>query len=78
MIIDHLKNYYGYRTYIKRELKEELGVRGEDICKIAVISDYYNPIYRHICITCRNKRCVSKQGAQGTHETAYMVAGNIL
>ena len=32
---------------IKRELKEELGVDVEVICKIGVVSDYYNLIYRH-------------------------------
>lgn len=32
---------------IKRELKEELGAEVEVICKIGVVSDYYNLIYRH-------------------------------
>ena len=32
---------------IKRELKEELGVSVEVVCKIGVISDYYNLIHRH-------------------------------
>lgn len=32
---------------IKRELKEELGVDVEIICKIGVVSDYYNLIHRH-------------------------------
>lgn len=32
---------------IKRELKEELGVQVEVICKIGVVSDYYNLIHRH-------------------------------
>ncbi|MCI5920080.1 MAG: NUDIX hydrolase [Roseburia sp.] len=32
---------------IKRELKEELGVQVEVICKIGVVSDYYNRIHRH-------------------------------
>ena len=32
---------------IKRELKEELGVNVEVICKIGVVSDYYNLIHRH-------------------------------
>ena len=31
---------------IKRELKEELGVKVEVICKIGVVSDYYNLIHR--------------------------------
>ena len=32
---------------IKRELKEELGVTVTIICKIGVVSDYYNLIHRH-------------------------------
>lgn len=32
---------------IKRELKEELGVQVDVLCKIGVISDYYNLIHRH-------------------------------
>ena len=34
-------------TAIKRELKEELGVEADVICKIGVVSDYYNLIHRH-------------------------------
>ena len=34
-------------TAIKRELKEELGVLVEIVCKIGVVSDYYNLIHRH-------------------------------
>lgn len=34
-------------TAIKRELKEELGVRVEIICKIGIVSDFYNLIHRH-------------------------------
>ena len=34
-------------TAIKRELREELGVSVEIICKIGVVSDYYNLIHRH-------------------------------
>lgn len=34
-------------TAIKRELKEELGIEVEVVCKIGVISDYYNLIHRH-------------------------------
>lgn len=34
-------------TAIKRELKEELGVRVAIIGKIGVVSDYYNIIHRH-------------------------------
>jgi ADP-ribose pyrophosphatase YjhB (NUDIX family) len=31
----------------KRELKEELGIEVEIVCKIGVVSDYYNLIHRH-------------------------------
>ena len=34
-------------TAVKRELKEELGAEVEVICKIGVVSDYYNLIHRH-------------------------------
>jgi hypothetical protein len=30
-----------------RELKEELGAETEVICKIGVVSDYYNLLHRH-------------------------------
>ncbi len=32
---------------IKRELQEELGAEAEVICRIGVVSDYYNLIHRH-------------------------------
>ena len=32
---------------IKGELKEELGVEVDVVCKIGVVSDYYNLIHRH-------------------------------
>ena len=34
-------------TAIRRELKEELGADVEVLCKIGVVSDYYNLIHRH-------------------------------
>ena len=34
-------------TAIRRELKEELGADAQIICKIGVVSDYYNIIHRH-------------------------------
>lgn len=34
-------------TAIARELKEELGVEVDILCKIGVVSDYYNLIHRH-------------------------------
>lgn len=32
---------------IRRELKEELGIEIDILCKIGVVSDYYNLIHRH-------------------------------
>lgn len=32
---------------VKRELKEELGAEVDVLCKIGVVSDYYNLIHRH-------------------------------
>lgn len=32
---------------IRRELREELGVEVEVVCKIGVVKDYYNLIHRH-------------------------------
>ena len=32
---------------LKRELKEELGAEVDIVCKIGVVSDYYNLIHRH-------------------------------
>jgi 8-oxo-dGTP pyrophosphatase MutT (NUDIX family) len=32
---------------VRRELGEELGARVEVLCKIGVVSDYYNLIHRH-------------------------------
>lgn len=34
-------------TAIGRELREELGADTEVICKIGVVSDYYNAVHRH-------------------------------
>lgn len=34
-------------TAIQRELKEELGVSVDVVCKIGIVSDYYNLIHRH-------------------------------
>lgn len=34
-------------TAIQRELQEELGAKVQVICKIGVVSDYYNLIHRH-------------------------------
>ncbi|MBQ6660198.1 MAG: NUDIX hydrolase [Lachnospiraceae bacterium] len=34
-------------TAIRRELSEELGIEVEIICRIGLVSDYYNVIHRH-------------------------------
>ena len=34
-------------TAIYRELKEELGIEAQILCKIGVVDDYYNLIHRH-------------------------------
>ena len=34
-------------TAIRRELKEELGAEVNVVCKLGVVSDYYNVIHRH-------------------------------
>ncbi|MDX5081609.1 NUDIX hydrolase [Lactobacillus paragasseri] len=34
-------------TALKRELKEELGANVDILCKIGLVSDYYNLIHRH-------------------------------
>ena len=34
-------------TAVQRELKEELGVFVDVVCKIGIVSDYYNLIHRH-------------------------------
>ena len=42
-----VENGEDLETAIKRELKEELGVNVDIVCKIGVVSDYYNLINRH-------------------------------
>lgn len=36
-----------YRDAVLRELREELGAKAQILCKIGVVSDYYNLIHRH-------------------------------
>ena len=36
-----------HREAIRRELREELGAEVDILCKIGVVSDYYNLIHRH-------------------------------
>lgn len=42
-----VENNEDLHTAILRELKEELGATAQIICKIGVVSDYYNLIHRH-------------------------------
>ena len=42
--VEHGENLH---TAILRELKEELGVNAQIVCKIGVVDDYYNLIHRH-------------------------------
>ena len=42
-----VENGEDFLDAIKRELKEELGACVEILCKIGVVSDYYNLIHRH-------------------------------
>lgn len=42
-----VENGEDLHTAIQRELKEELGVEVNVLCKIGVVSDYYNLIHRH-------------------------------
>ena len=69
---------------IKRELKEELGADVEVICKLGIVSDYYNLIgdmYLHGLYVTKNEkeafyifmRCIETM----TDEAAYRVAGPV-
>lgn len=42
-----VENNESLKEALQRELKEELGVEVEIICKLGVVSDYYNLIHRH-------------------------------
>ncbi len=42
-----MENGEDLHNAIKRELKEELGAEVDIVCKIGVVSDYYNLIHRH-------------------------------
>jgi 8-oxo-dGTP pyrophosphatase MutT (NUDIX family) len=42
-----VENNEGLTDAIKRELKEELGIQVDVLCKIGLVSDYYNLIHRH-------------------------------
>ena len=42
-----VENGEDLQSAIKRELKEELGVEVDVLCKIGIVSDYYNLIHRH-------------------------------
>lgn len=53
---------------LKRELEEELGYKVEIVCKIGVVSDYYNLIARH---NINNYYLVVKVGTSNSHQTSY-------
>lgn len=60
---------------IKRELKEELGVQVEVVCKIGVVSDYYNLIHRHNInnyFLCKVKSFGEKNLTQDEIESFYL------
>ena len=42
-----VENGEDFHSAILRELKEELGVEVEVLCKIGIVDDYYNLIHRH-------------------------------
>ena len=42
-----VEDYEHLEVAIKRELKEELGANVDIVCKIGIVSDYYNIIHRH-------------------------------
>ena len=42
-----VENGEDFHSAILRELKEELGVEVEVLCKVGVVDDYYNLIHRH-------------------------------
>ena len=42
-----VENGENLEVAIKRELREELGAEVEVLCKIGIVSDYYNLIHRH-------------------------------
>ena len=59
---------------ILRELKEELGISAEILCKIGVVSDYYNLIHRHninnyfLCkVTSFGDRNLTKEEVENFH-----------
>lgn len=60
---------------ILRELKEELGVTAEIVCKIGLVSDYYNLIRRHNLnhyFLCRAVSFGSKQLTQDEVESFHL------
>lgn len=59
---------------VKRELREELGVQVDVLCKIGVVSDYYNLIHRHnvnhyfLCkITSFGSRNLTREESESFH-----------
>ena len=68
-------------TAILRELREELGVEVEVLCKIGVVSDYYNLIHRHnindyyLCrIKAQGERHLTKDEIESFHLSALRLS----
>ena len=68
---------------IIRELKEELGAEVEVLCKLGVVSDYYNLIHRHnvnnyfLCkVISFGEKCLTKDEAERFHLSTLRVKYN--
>ena len=62
-------------TAVQRELKEELGVSVDVVCKIGIVSDYYNLIHRHNInnyFLCKIKSFGEKNLTQDEIETFHL------
>lgn len=62
-------------TALERELKEELGANVDILCKIGVVSDYYNLIHRHNInnyFLCKIKSFGKKQLTQAEIEDFHL------
>lgn len=63
------------QTAIQRELREELGASVEIVCKIGVVSDYYNLIHRHNInnyFLCKVKSFVEKNLTQDEIDSFHL------
>ena len=68
-------------TAIKRELKEELGIEAEVICKIGIVSDYYNLIHRHninnyyLCkLVSAGEKCLTREEIECFHLSTLVLS----